>query len=279
MPRRSSSLTLLGFLLLSAPALAGDVYDLVTERQGESQPTKSKIFVDGRKYREVPETDPESARPYQALISRDGGEHVTALNLENHTFYEIKPDDPSYPSNPLLHLLPLPFFHRSVSNVSLETAEAPEPETVSGVATRRHQIKLSYDIAVEMTPPPGAPKLAKTSPPETVHGKVKVDAVYWMAESSVPILPKPLRPSLRTGFPEIDPRLSAALSALQGIPMKQQVSISTEGDHYTTPQISAHTRLLQNHKVQPMKASMFEVPTGFKMKEPEFSGPGLGPVP
>lgn len=275
MPMRSSSMAVLGFLLLSVPALAGDVYDIVTERQGESQPKKSKIFVDGKKYRQVPEPDPESPQPYQALITRDGGEHLTALNLENHTFYEIKPNDPSQPSNILLHLFPLPYARRSVSNVALDTAEAPEPETVSGVATRRHQIKLSYDIAVELTAPPGAPKPAKPQPPEIVHGKVKVEATYWMAESGMPFLPKPLRPWLRTGFPEIDPRLGAALSALQGIPVKQRVSISTEGDRGTASQTSVNTVLLQNHKVQPMKASMFEVPGGFKMQEPEFSGPGM----
>ena len=35
---------------------------------------------------------------------------------------------------------------------------------------------------------------------------------------------------------------------------------------------------LQSHKTQEMKDATFEVPKGFKMHEPEFSRPGLGPV-
>jgi hypothetical protein len=264
-------LSVLGFLLLSAPALAGDVYDLVVGS------FKSKIFVDGRKYRQELAPDPESARPYQVVISKDGGNHATALNLENHTFYELK-TTASQPTSLLFGLLPLPYVKRSVSQVALDTVDATTPETVSGTPVRRHEIKLSYDIAVVMGPPPGVP-ISPKSRPETIHGKVKVDAVYWMTEGKAPDAPRLFRPEIRTGFPEIDTRLAAALTALPGIAIKRQITISTEGDQGTMPRTSSSTEVLENHRTQETKASLFEVPSGFKMHEPEMSMPGLRVVP
>jgi hypothetical protein len=273
MPMRSSSVTVLGFLLLSVPALAGDVYTFSVRHDDDSTPTQGKVFLDGRKYRLELKPDPESTNPYRTMISKDGGTHEIAINYEDHTFYEPKA---AAITSFMLHLLPI--GNASVTNVMLDTVEAPEPETVSGVAARRHEIKLSYDISIEIPPPDHLARLGKGQS-EIIHGKVKVDAVYWLAAGATPALPKLLRPAIHTGFPEIDPKLESAIAALQGIPMKQQVTFSTEGDRGTTPQTSTKTVLLQSHKTQGMKAVKFEAPAGFKMHEPEFSRPGLGPVP
>jgi hypothetical protein len=234
---------------------------------------QGKVFLDGRKYRLELKPDPESTRPFQAMVSKDGGAHEFALNSVDHTFYEPKA---AAVTSPLLRLLPI--GNASVTNVKLDTVEAPEPETVSGVAARRHEIQLSYDITVEIPPPDALARLGKGQS-EIIHGKVKVDAVYWLAAGTTPALPALLRPEIHTGFPEIDPKLEGAIAALQGVPVKQQVTFSTEGDRGTTPQTSTRTVLLQGHKTQAMKAATFEVPKGFKMHEPEFSRPGLGPVP
>lgn len=285
MPMSSPSVTVLGFLLLSAPALAGDIYTFAVDWQGNGSfnvtpptmlsdgSTQGRVLLDGRKYRLELKPDPEYAIPYQAVISKDGGVHEIALNLEDRTFYE--PKAPDFTST-LLRLLPVD--NGSVKNVKLEAVEAPEPETVSGLQVRRHEIKLSYDITVEIRPPAGLPQPIK-SRPEIVRGKVKVNAIYWLAAGGTPALPKLLRPEIHTGFLEIDPKLDVMVAALQGIPVKQQMTISTEGDQGTTPQASTRTVTLQSHKTQEMKDATFEVPKGFKMHEPEFSRPGLGPVP
>ncbi len=285
MPMRSSSSMVLGFLLLSAPALAGDVYTFAVDQQGTGHffvtpgtlvangNRQGKVFLDGRKYRMELKPGPESTIADQAMISKDGGAHEIALDLKGHTFYE--PKTPNSTSS-LLRLLPVD--NGSVTNVKLDAMEAPEPEMVSGIQTRRHEIKLSYDITVELRPPAGIPQPVKVRP-EIVHGKVTVDATYWLAAGGTPVLPKLLRPEIHTGFPEIDSRLDDAIAALQGIPVKQQMTISTEGDQGTAPQTSLRTVTLQGHKTQQIKASAFEIPAGFKMHEPEFSGPGLGPLP
>ena len=273
MPMSSPSLTVLGFLLLSVPALAGDVYTFDIRHGDDSTPTQGKVFLDGRKYRQEFKPDPESTRPYKAVVSKDGGAHEFALNSEDHTFYE-----PKAPTVDSFQLRLLPVGNASVTNVKLDTVEAPEPETVSGAEARRHEIHLSYDISVEIPPPDNLARLGKGQT-EVIHGKVKVDAVYWLAAGATPALPRLLRPGIHTGFLEIDPKLEGVIAALQGIPVKQQVNFSTEGDRGTTPLTSTKTVLLQNHETQAVNAAMFEVPSKFKMHEPEFSRPGLGPVP
>jgi hypothetical protein len=279
---RPPFLPILGFLLLSAPALAGDVYHRTVTQQGGAgalampepgAPVNStaKILVDGKKYRV------EATQTHQVVISKDGGEHATALNLENHTFFAIK-TDASKPTSSLFGLLPLPFAKTSVSHVAFDTVDATAPETVAGTSVRRHEIRLSYDIVLVTGTPPGVP-VSPRSHPETIHGKVKVEAIYWMTEGKAPDIPRLFRPEMRTGFPEIDDRLIAALTALPGIAIKQQVTISTEGDQGTMPRTSVHTEVLEHLGTQEMKASLFEVPGGFKMQEPEMSRPVLRMVP
>jgi hypothetical protein len=275
----------MGFLLLTAPAFAADVYSFIVDQQGgtafsskdgiviDDSAIKGTVVLEGRKYRAELAPDPDSPRPYQAVISKDGGEHEIALNLQSHTFYE--PPAATLTSS-LLHLFPV--GDGTVSNVKLDTVEAPAPETVAGIQARRHEIRLSYDITIVLPPPGGAPGVPKGRS-ETVRGKVKVDAIYWLAEGRTPALPRLLRPEISTGFAEIDPRLAAAIAALQGIPVKQQVTITTEGDQSTEPQTSVRTAVLQNHKTQESKASLFEIPSGFKRHEPEMARPGMGALP
>lgn len=272
----SSSLTILGFLLLSAPALAGDVYRFAVGQSETDTPPADKgqiltVIVDGTKYRVELPPDPESPRPYSVLISKDGNREI-ALDLPHHTYFEPKAAEIT---SPLFHLLPIP-GDRSVSRVTM-TALA-QPEDLSGAPVQRHEIKLSYDITLVIPPPANLPAGVKGQS-ETVHGKVSVDAVYWMADGEAPVLPKSLRPGLHTGFPEIDSKLDHAIAALQGVPVKQQVTITTTGDQGTAARTSVRTVTLENHKKRETKASLFEIPAKFKMHEPEFSRPGLGAVP
>ncbi|HET9212184.1 MAG TPA: hypothetical protein VFR03_17405 [Thermoanaerobaculia bacterium] len=283
MSMNSSSLTVLGFLLLSAPALAGDAYSFTIDRNGDTaelhagkfvlDPGRARgtVLLDESKYRLELAPDPESAQPLDAVISKDGGAHETALNLKDHTYFEAK--TPGVTS-PLLLLLPI--GDRSASGVT--TTASVQPEAVAGAPAQRHEIKLSYDITLVIPPPANMPSGFKGKA-ETVRGKVSIDAVYWMAEGKAPVLPRILRPEIHTGFPEIDAKLDGALAALQGIPVKQQVTITTTGDQGTEARTSTRTVTLENHKKRETKAMLFEIPAGFKMHEPEISGPGMRIVP
>jgi len=112
----SSSLTILGFLLLSAPALAEDIYRFtVDQRQGDEVvplgaflgqgSVKGTVILDGGKYRLELAPDPEDVRPFEVVISHDGGGREIALNPRNHTYFEPKESEIT---SPLLLLLPSP---------------------------------------------------------------------------------------------------------------------------------------------------------------------------
>jgi hypothetical protein len=278
---KPSSLLLLVSLLPGAPALAGDAYDFTVTHQGEggfdagqgppmaNSDLRGRLIVNGRSYRLELAPGGEDPPLYQALVSNDGGAHELALNLQNHTFFA---PSPRKVTSPLLRLLPI--GEASVSNVNLESSESPE--TLDGVATRKREIHLSYDVAVALSAPVGRQAPGKMHVIETVHGKVTVEAVYWLAPGERPALPELLRPEIRTGFAEVDTRLAAATAALAGIPVQQRVTISSAGDQGATPLRSVRTVRLENHKRADTRPALFEVPPGFRKHEPQMSHPGLG---
>jgi hypothetical protein len=278
---KSSLLLLLVSLLPGAPALAGDAYDFTVTHQGEggfdaglgppmaNSDLRGRLIVNGRSYRLELAPGGEDPPLYQALVSQDGEAHELALNLQNHTFFA---PSPRKVTSPLLRLLPI--GEASVSNVNLESSESPE--TLDGVAARKREIHLSYDVAIALSAPVGREAPGKTHVIETVHGKVTVEAVYWLAPGERPALPDLLRPEIRTGFAEVDAKLAAATAALAGVPVQQRVTISSAGDQGATPLRSVRTVRLENHKRADTRPVLFEVPPGFRKHEPQMSHPGLG---
>jgi hypothetical protein len=273
---------LLVCLLPSAPALAGDAYNVIVTRQGddgvgapqggaaaESRDFRGRLIVDGRSYRLELEPGGEDPPLYQALISKDGGAHELALNLPNHTFFA---PHPLAVTSSLLRVLPI--GDASVSNLGIQSSETPE--TLDGVATRRREIRLAYDVAIAISAPVGRQAPGKMHVIETVHGKVTVEAVYWLAPGERPALPELLRPDIRSGFAEVDAKLAAAAAALDGITLQQRVTISSTGDQGATPLRSVRTVRLENHKRVATRPALFEVPPGFRKHEPQMSTPGLG---
>lgn len=279
---KPSLLLLLVCLLPSAPALAGDAYDFTVTRQGEDGlgarqggppmaggDLHGRLIVDGRSYRLELAPRGEDPPLYQALVSNDGGAHELALNLPNHTFFAPRP---LAVTSSLLRVLPI--GDASVSNLGIQSSESPE--TLDGVATRRREIHLSYDVAIAISAPVGRQAPGKMHVIETVHGKVTVEAVYWLAPGERPALPELLRPDIRSGFADVDAKLAAAAAALDGVPLQQRVTISSTGDQGATPLRSVRTVRLENHKRADTRPALFEVPPGFRKHEPQMSRPGLG---
>jgi hypothetical protein len=253
-------------LLFTTPVFAGDAYSFKVERQGglRTSAGQGRILVEGRSYRVEIDPNPEDERrAYDVLVSRDGGGTETALDLGRRTYYT--PKEGSKVSDVLFVLFSASGqLDRAAKNVQLETGDSPEPETVAGVAAHRHEIKLSYEIEVKF-------------PGETVKGTVHMEARYWMTGTtgSAPVLlPRMVRPDLRTSFPEIDARLAEALAKLPGLPVKQEVVIRTEVVQGASQE--SHTLItLKSRGKTAAQPSRFAIPAGFKFKEPVFSGPGL----
>ncbi len=258
--RTATTLTL---LLFAAPVLAGEAYSFTVEREGHlmKSEAKGRFLVEGRSYRvELEPSSPDELRGYDVLISRDAGETETALDLERHTYFTPKNTDKT--SDALLVLVggsgPV---DRTARSVQLKTGDSPEPETIAGVTTRVHEIKLDYRVEIKF-------------PGETVKGTVHMEARYWMTADGAPaLLPRLVRPDLRTSFPEIDVRLAAELAKLTGLPVKQEVTIHSDVVQGAAQE--SHTLItLQRRGKTATPPPQFAIPGGFQFKEPVFSGPG-----
>jgi hypothetical protein len=252
----------LSLILAGVPASAAEMCSFVSEELGgllESGGSTGRILFDGLRYRV--EFDPEEEpRGFDVLVSKDGGKRQHGIDLKNRSWYTLDPVDPSIPSNPLLGLLPVWNEKKSVKNVELAVVEKPEPEMVSGRSTRRHEVRLSYDVRIEF-------------PGESIEGQVRLEAVFWMVGDGAFAVPVLLRPEIRTGFAEIDSRLDEALAKLQGLPIKREVNIVAEAKR-TLPRTSQATVVLSDCKPVQAKAAQFEVPNGFKYEKPVLMAPG-----
>jgi hypothetical protein len=252
-------LALLGFLFLSMPAFGDALYTFSIETRGGLEETvqTGKVFAAGTSYRMElgPKKDGELPL-YPVVISKDGGEHETAIDPARRFYYS--PKQGSGPTSTLFSLFPVRPLSRSVTNLQFTVLGQDEPEPISGMKTHEVEIRLSYDIKMQ---------LSKT---ETVKGKVSLDAKYWMAEDQEVALPARLHPALRSGIPEIDSRLSAALAKLRGLPVKQEVTIAMESPG-SEPQKSIVTRTIRELHTTATKPDRFEVPKGFQYHEPQFS--------
>jgi hypothetical protein len=247
-------------LIFGAPAFAAETYTFVLQSQGEALETfrKGRVLVDGNRYRvELDEPgDPEF--PYDVLLSTDGGRSETGLFIERRTYYRLEEPRLGFRS-PLFALVPTS-DEPKLKNVQIAVVEAPETEVVSGLQTRRYEVRLSYDISTKLYS-------------ETVRGKVTLEAVYWLAEGPERTLPTLLRPVVTTGIAELDDRLREPLSKLRGFPVRQRVTVTAEGK-----EVPRRTSTLEVSLSVPANADApagaFEVPKGFRFEEPEFSRPG-----
>lgn len=251
-------LAVLGLLFLSAPAIGDDLYTFSVENRGGLMEGvhKGKVFAAGTSYRmELGREDGELPL-YPVVVSKDGGEHETEIDPAHRFYYS--PKQSSGATSPLFSLFPVSPLSRSVTNIQFTVLEQDEPEPISGFKTREVEIRLSYDIKMQL------------SKSETVTGKVSLKAKYWMAEDREVTLPVRLRPAIRAGIPEIDSRLSGALAKLRGLAVKQEVTISSEPSG-SEPQKTVVTRTIRDLRTVAAKADRFEVPKGFQYHEPQYS--------
>lgn len=251
---------ILAFLFSSAPAVAGEAYRFTYERRGGllENVKKGRVLAEGSAYRLELEADDDPRRAYDVLISEGEGAPETGLVLAEHTYHE--PDvDLSQPSSPLFWLVPVKYGARRAKKVDFEVP-APTAEELAGLAVQRHEIRLSYRASIDVG--------------ERVTGNIRMTAVFWMHQGKTLPLPRLLRPEIRTGFPEIDSRLTEELSRLHGVPLKQQVSIHSEVENGIAQNDTVTIEIsgLGTAKTTP---DLFAIPQGFKLEEPVYIGPGL----
>lgn len=261
MQRSQRFLFVLVLLFASVPAIAGDVYRFTYERRGGLLEIvkKGRVLTEGSAYRMELETDDDPRRAYDVLISKGAGASETGLVLADRTYHEPK-TDLSLPSSRLFWVVPVYYGGREAKKIEFEVP-APVTETLSDLPVQRHEIRLSYNALIELD-------RAKA------RGKVRMTAVFWMHEGKTLPLPSLLRPEIRTGFPEIDGRLSEELARLKGIPLKQRIEVQADVEDgiAQTDTLTVEISGLGTAKTTP---SLFAVPPGYRFEEPVFVGPGM----
>lgn len=253
----------LACLLPSARAWAGEVYSFTLERHEglENQVRKGRVLVEGERLRLELEPE-EEPRPFDVLISTGTGEGETGLDLAGRTYFKLKPPDPERPTAPAFWLYWWDRKSVTMSDVKVDTRDASEPETVSGLSTRRHETRAAYKVKVRF-------------PGETLKGQVTIEEVAWMAEDRTLPVPSLLRIDIHTAFPEVDDPLSKAHASLHGFPVKSQVTVDIDMGKGSERQ--TYSYLLTVHDLKPAETpdSLFQVPSGFRYEEPVITRPGF----
>jgi hypothetical protein len=249
----------LGLLLLSAPVWGGDEYSFTLEHHEglDDKVRKGRVLVEGGRYRLELEPE-EEPRPFDVLIVNGPDEPAISLNLADHTYYQAEKKAPGERTLPTFLALWFYSFDphgKTVSKVRVETRDASEPETVSGLTTHRHETRASYNLAVKY-------------PSETLRGHVTIEEVSWLAEDRSLPVPPLLLLDVTTAFPEVDKPLAEARSRLRGLPVKSQVTVTVDMGRGSALQTFLLASTLHDLKAVTTDDSLFKVPSGFRYEKP-----------
>jgi hypothetical protein len=254
----------LGLLLLNAPVWGGDEYSFTLEHHEGlvDRVRKGHVLVDGGCYRL--ELEPEAEpRPFDVLIFNGTDKPTISLNLADHTYYQAEKKDPgerTLPTFLALWFYSLDPHGKTLSQVRVETRDAAEPETVSGLPTHRRETRASYNLAVKY-------------PAETLRGRVTIEEVSWLAEDRSLPVPPLLRLDVTTAFAEVDKPLAEARSRLRGLPVKSQVTVTVDMGKGSALQTFLLASTLHDLKAAPTDDSLFKVPSGFRYEKPPMVVP------
>jgi hypothetical protein len=77
---------------------------------------------------------------------------------------------------------------------------------------------------------------------------------------------------IATGLENLDKLLREPLSRLQGLPVRQRITVTSEGKDLPR-RVATYTVDLSTVESAPSPAGVFEIPKGFRFEEPEISVP------
>ena len=213
-----------------------------------------RVWIDGDRKRVELDADPENPRASDVAITVGG--KTTFVNLQNRTYFHEAPLPADAASSMLFHL-PWP-DDRIKGRPRITYREMGAGPAVGEYPTTRHVVQLSYGVE-------GA--LAGMS----LKGDVEATVLVLIA----PALPRDRdRDIVRTGFREVDEELTRLLSALEGMVVGSEVSVSRKLDG--GPAIRETTTMsVDELKLVKVEDSLFAIPPGLTYQEPVRGGPGL----
>lgn len=248
---------LLALLVPASAAVAGTSYRFSVTTEGHSleSDVSGRVVVDGAKLRI--ELDPsDGPRPFDLLVSEDGGATATALNSELRTFYRAEPGSFMVVQG---HF-PLRFGEPSLHDLKVEVLEEGSAEVIAGHPTRKATVTLSFQERMRHHG-------------ETLRMDVRVVAESWRADLELP-LPTRLLPVLGTSQPKVGELLHATQAEHSGVPLKQRLS-ATRTFVGETPATEVKTLVISDIRPASPTPQDFAVPQGWTHQEPVISKPGF----
>jgi hypothetical protein len=244
---------LLGVVALSSDG--GVTYRYSTRSDNALQSRSGgRVWIDGDRKRV--ELDPDPANPRASDVAITVGGKTTCINLQNRTYFHERPAPAGAASSKLFHL-PWP-NDRIKGRPTITYRDAGAGPAVGDYPTTRHVVQVSYVVE-------GA--LAGVS----LKGKVEATVLVLMA----PTLGRDDdRKLVRVGFREVDGELTRLFSALEGMVVGSEVSVSRKLDG--GPVIRETTTMsVAELKIVKTEDSLFTLPPGLTYQEPVVGVPGL----
>ena len=212
------------------------------------------MWIDGDRKRVELDADPSNPRASDVAITAGG--KTTFINLQNKTYFHKGPARAGSTSSGLFRL---PWQESRIKGQpKIAYRDAGTGPTVGEHPTTRHVVQLSYALEGE---------LAGVS----LKGDVEATVLVLIA----PTLPHDRAPNVvQTGFREVDDELTRLLSALEGMILGSEVSVSRKLDG--GPAFRETTTMsVDELKLVKIEDSLFAIPSGLTYQEPVYAFPGL----
>ena len=200
---------------------------------------------------------------HDVLVRPPGSESETALDTGAKTYFQ--PNLRDGPTPAILGLLPVVSGGRkSAKERSFECRVGAAAAAVRGAAAQELHLVLAYDLTVDVH---GTP----------VAGSLAIDATYTFVPTIRVAVPAHRAPTVLTAVPALDGKIVACLSQLTGLVTRQDLSVRrhvVDGIEDSYHQIVTAELLTAPPTVD---ASLFQVPSAFRHREPEHTGVAGGP--
>lgn len=243
---------LLGVVALNAEGGVTYRYSIKSDHALRSK-GGGRVWIDGDRKRVELDADPDNPRASDVAITVGG--KTTLVNLQNRTYFHPKPPQAGASSSMLFHL---PWHgDRIKGRPKITYRDTGAGPAVGEYPTTRHVVQLSYGVVGE---------LAGVS----LKGDVEATVLVLIA----PALPRDrVREFVRTGFQEVDDELTRLLSALEGMVVGYEVSVSRKLDG--SPVFKETTVMsVDELKIEKVEDSLFAIPSGLTYQEPVRGGTG-----
>jgi hypothetical protein len=244
------------FLLLSSPAAGGVEFRFQTTKSGDPPIEFSGTgWMDGGELRmELDHGNHPFFRTGAVLIHQNRGAIIAVLDTESRTYFLRTTER----MRGTLSTFNAP-WQVGAFDVSVRLRARNEHPVIAGVQTRKHQIDIAYTIGmlVEDT---------------AIKARVRAHGELWLSQVDVGgAIPFGLHYALKTGFPEVDRRISRLLSG-RGLPMRQVVTASRSIDG--APEIEETMVVeVESVKINDLPSSLFHVDSAYRYREPSVTLP------